>query len=172
VRDLDPQALPTVRRTAVRLVVLDADGRVLLLHVRDLSNPHFGELWELPGGGMEPEETFAQAAVRELREETGIEVDAGSIEAPRWHRDVSYVYRGVHRQQREAIAAVRLSESAPPIRDSQRFGDEKEDVFGAAWWSVQEIATSIERFYPKSLAAVLPAFLRGETIEEPPETWP
>jgi 8-oxo-dGTP pyrophosphatase MutT (NUDIX family) len=172
VRDLDPQALPTIRRTAVRLVVLDAEGRVLLLHVRDLSNPASGELWELPGGGMDPGETFAQAAVRELLEETGLEIDAACVEAPRWRRDVSYVYRGVRRQQRESIAAVRLAETAPAIRDSHRFGVEKEDVFGAAWWSVQQIAASAERFYPKSLATMLPLFLRGESIEEQPESWP
>jgi 8-oxo-dGTP pyrophosphatase MutT (NUDIX family) len=172
VSDLDPQALPTVRRTAVRLVVIDADGRVLLLHVRDLSNPEAGELWELPGGGMEPGETFAQAAMRELLEETSLEVDAARIEPPRWHREVSYVYRGVNRRQHEAIAALRLSERAPVIRDSHRFGDEKEDVFGARWWSAQEIASSAEVFYPRSLVAVLPSFLRGETIEEGLECWP
>jgi 8-oxo-dGTP pyrophosphatase MutT (NUDIX family) len=163
--------LPTVHRTAVRLVVLDADCRVLLLHVRDLSNPHFGVLWELPGGGIEAGETFAQAAMRELLEETGLAVGAERIAAPTWHRDVSYVYRGVNRRQREAIAAVRLDESAPLIRNSHLFGTEKEDVFGAAWWSVQEIATSTERFYPRSLAALLPAFLRGETLDEPLESW-
>ncbi|MGH8186246.1 MAG: hypothetical protein ACREUC_06760 [Steroidobacteraceae bacterium] len=49
---------------------------------------------------------------------------------------------------------------------------EKEDVFGARWWTLHEIATSTERFYPRSLAAVLPVFLRGETVEEGLESWP
>jgi hypothetical protein len=56
--------LPVVERTAARLVVLDAAGCVLLLHVRDLSNPKFGTVWELPGGGIEPGETYTQAALR------------------------------------------------------------------------------------------------------------
>jgi len=80
---MDPptrRELPVVERTAARLVVLDAAGRVLLLHVQDLSNPQFGTVWELPGGGIEPGETYSQAALRELREETGIEVAPERIE--------------------------------------------------------------------------------------------
>jgi NUDIX domain-containing protein len=45
------------------------------------SNPQFGTAWEIPGGGIEPGESYAQAA---LREETGSKVAAESIEAPRW----------------------------------------------------------------------------------------
>jgi len=43
----------------------------LLLHVRDLSKPQFGAAWKLPGGGIEPGETYTQTA---LHEETGINV--------------------------------------------------------------------------------------------------
>jgi hypothetical protein len=42
-----------IERTAVRLLVLDANEDVLLLHTRDLSDASFGSAWELPGGGVE-----------------------------------------------------------------------------------------------------------------------
>jgi 8-oxo-dGTP pyrophosphatase MutT (NUDIX family) len=164
--------IPTVERNVVRLVVLEASGRVLLLHVRDATQPEFGTLWELPGGGIEAGENYVQAAIRELREETGMEIGPECIDAPSWHREVSYVYRNVHRRQHEIVAAARLQQALPSIRGSNRLDAEKDDVLGAQWWSLDDIAASHECFYPKSLAALLPAFLRGEVIREPLEVWP
>jgi 8-oxo-dGTP pyrophosphatase MutT (NUDIX family) len=171
--DAEPRReLPVVERTAARLVVLDAAGRILLLHVQDLSNPQFGTVWELPGGGIEAGESYTQAALRELREETGIEVAAECIEAPRWRRQIEYVYRGTCWHQHELVGLARLDESSPGIDDSLRVGNEREDVLGARWWSVSQIAASGERFYPLSLATVLSRFLNGESIEEQLERWP
>lgn len=164
--------IATVERNVVRLVVLDTSGRVLLLHVRDATQPEFGVAWELPGGGIEPGEDYVQAAIRELREETGIEIAPECIAAPSWRREVSYVYRNAHRRQHEVVVAARLQEASPAIRGANRFEAEKDDVLGADWWSLEEIAASDERFYPKSLARLLPAFLRGEEISEPLEVWP
>lgn len=41
-----------------------------------------------------------------------------------------------------------------------------------AGWSIAQIAASNERFYPLSLAALLPRFLSGESLEEELERWP
>ena len=164
--------IPTIERNVVRLVLQEASGRILLLHVRDATQPEFGTAWELPGGGIEAGEDYVQAAIRELHEETGLEIPRESIAAPSWHREVSYVYRNVHRQQHEIVAAARLVAAVPSIRGSNRFDAEQDDVLGAEWWSLEDIAASSERFYPKSLARLLPAFLRGEVIREPLEVWP
>jgi 8-oxo-dGTP pyrophosphatase MutT (NUDIX family) len=164
--------LPWVERNVVRVVLIDSSDRVLLLHVRDLANPSFGTAWELPGGGMEPGESQAAAAARELREETGIEIAAARIGPVTWCRDVSYTYRGARRLQHEVIIAARLPGAAPPVDDSQRVDFESEDLFECRWWTVDEILTSAERFYPRSLPALLPRFLAGESIEEPAEVWP
>jgi 8-oxo-dGTP pyrophosphatase MutT (NUDIX family) len=67
-----PDDLPVIERSVVRMVVLDSEGRLLLFHTRDPSIPELGTWWELPGGGIEPGETRHDAAIRELREETGI----------------------------------------------------------------------------------------------------
>ena len=45
---------------------------MLLLQARDPADAGKGHWWEIPGGGMDPGETSAEAARRELFEETGI----------------------------------------------------------------------------------------------------
>lgn len=56
----------------VAAVIVDGD-RVLLCHRRpDL--PWYPDVWDLPGGHIEPGETAATALARELAEELGIEV--------------------------------------------------------------------------------------------------
>ena len=58
---------------AVAAAVFDDAGRLLLLHhLHDDS-------WGLPGGAMEPDETPATAAARELREETGLELEPTAL---------------------------------------------------------------------------------------------
>lgn len=163
---------PLVERDAVRLALVDAHGSILLLHTRDLSVSDFGNAWELPGGGMEPGESFSAAACREIREETGIELDEACIAAPTWRRDVLYAYRGEQRLQHESIAVARLADVEPAVSANLRVAFESEDHFEHRWWPPQAIAASSELFFPRSLPLQLPRLLRGETIVEPLERWP
>lgn len=62
-------------RLAVVAGLLLRDGRLLIAR-RPAGDP-LGEVWEFPGGKLEPGETPAAALVRELREELGVEVEVG-----------------------------------------------------------------------------------------------
>jgi 8-oxo-dGTP pyrophosphatase MutT (NUDIX family) len=66
-----PHADPTPpgRPVLVTLVYCLRDGEVLLLQ---RAKPPFPGLWVAPGGKIEPGESPAEGAVRELREETGL----------------------------------------------------------------------------------------------------
>ena len=70
-----PDDLPVERRAAVRVVALDDRGQILLFRTRSPSYPELGQWWELPGGGIDPGESYVDTAVRELREETGLDPD-------------------------------------------------------------------------------------------------
>jgi 8-oxo-dGTP diphosphatase len=57
-------------------VVCDDAGRLLL--VQRGHEPSIG-LWSLPGGRVEPGESAAEAAAREVQEETGLMVEVGDL---------------------------------------------------------------------------------------------
>lgn len=54
---------------AASAVVTDPEGRILMTRRSDNS------LWTIPGGAMEPGETIVDAAIREVAEETGIDIE-------------------------------------------------------------------------------------------------
>lgn len=64
----DPVLLPSVA-----VMIVDAAGRLLLVRNRD------DGLWQTVGGGMDPGEEPADAAVREAFEETGLLVEPTSV---------------------------------------------------------------------------------------------
>ena len=72
VDDPDAPAITSVVPSVVA-VVTDDQNRVLMIHKTD------NDLWALPGGGHEPGESIADTAVREVKEETGYDIEVVSV---------------------------------------------------------------------------------------------
>lgn len=160
-----------MERSVVRAVVLDNREQVLLFHTRDPTYPELGTWWELPGGGLEPGETFRAAAVRELAEEAGLVVPPADVGDATWRRRATFRYRGERRVNNEVIVLVRLPTAGPAVDGTGRVDFEDEDYFDFRWWPVKELTASRDRFYPGRLPELLGPFLAGEQIDEPFEHW-
>jgi 8-oxo-dGTP diphosphatase len=65
-------------RLAVRAVIRDEQGRCLLLRRSNVCKAFVGT-WEWPGGKADPGETFDVAVRREVREETGLEIELTGV---------------------------------------------------------------------------------------------
>ncbi len=165
-----PELRFDLERDAVRVVLADASGRILLFHAMTPDRTPDG-WWELPGGGIDPGESYLDAAVREIREETGLILDPGAVGPPAWRRDTTWISRGVRRLQHEVVVLAQVAGDRPEITDGGRTREELEDYVAARWWELGEITRSEQRFYPGRLPELLPAFLAGEKIDEPFERW-
>ncbi|MBV1855423.1 NUDIX hydrolase [Catellatospora tritici] len=73
---------PAAPRDASTVVLIRPDRTVFLM--RRMRNLAFGGLWTFPGGALEPGETPAEAAVREILEETGVRLEPSALVA--WDR--------------------------------------------------------------------------------------
>ncbi|MGP3977238.1 NUDIX domain-containing protein [Streptomyces sp. 8N114] len=70
------ETVPETIRYTADVVAVTADGRVLLI---ERGWEPFEGRWALPGGHVDEGETSREAAVRELAEETGVQVAAGDL---------------------------------------------------------------------------------------------
>jgi 8-oxo-dGTP diphosphatase len=69
--DYDPSEFPAFAVTVDIVILTIADGRLRVLLIRR-GVPPFEAMWAIPGGFKRPTETLDEAAIRELREETGV----------------------------------------------------------------------------------------------------
>ena len=148
------------------MVLLDDDDRVLLLRASDPMDPRKGPWWELPGGGIDRGESSAEAAARELYEETGLV--AREISGPVWLQHVTFDFAGYHFDQHEAVHVGRGE--AGEVRPQALEALELDAFEGGQWWPVAELSGLVEsgeRIIPPWLPLQLPAVLAAGFPVEP-----
>lgn len=156
-----------IERSAVRVVLMDDAGAVLLLSSCEAGNAADGPAWQLPGGSVESGETLTEAALREVHEDTGLALSPDDVSPALWRRDVLRRARGRALLQHEAICTVRVEGVAPVVDPAACSEERADDPRQYRWWHPDEIGSSTDSFYPSSLPQHLPALLRTEPVEEP-----
>jgi 8-oxo-dGTP pyrophosphatase MutT (NUDIX family) len=139
------------RRTARVLLVDDAD-RLLLFADSDPGVP--GRRWWItPGGGIDPGESEVEAAVRELEEEAGIEVEAASLVGPVLVRSVVHGYSDVVIDQEDVFFACWVP--AFEVSDAGHTEEERLTMTAHQWWTREELAATTEEIWPVDLGEIL-----------------
>lgn len=158
----DPDASRAVDRPTARVLLVDSRDRVLLFEMRTADGRVF---WCPPGGGLEPGETHEDAAVREVREETGWSVDVlGPVIGHRrqvvtWNDGVTY----------DCAEVWFMTHSEAFEVDSSLWTDEERIDMGAyRWWTLEELQEATVELSPNDLAVRVGILL---TDGPPAEPW-
>jgi 8-oxo-dGTP pyrophosphatase MutT (NUDIX family) len=148
-------------RRSARVLLLDRSDRVLLLKFADRRGP----IWITPGGGVDDGEPLRAAAVRELREEIGLDADQallGQVVAyTSGYADLGWK-RGVFRDD---FFYCRVDGHRVDTTGQEPF--ERDQLVDHRWWTVDELAATTETVYPLGLVPLLAQLLAGDVPPEP-----
>ena len=148
----------TVARISARVVLLDDDGAVLLLCGSDpaITDGTAPRWWFTVGGQIQPGEQLAEAAARELAEETGLKVDPGKLVGPVWRRDSVIDFNGTVVASEEFYFVHRTLRFEPSA--ATRTPLELSYIHGHRWCHAETIHTLEARgqmVYPRQLGILL-----------------
>lgn len=149
-------------RQGARVVLLTADRQFLLFHFAYDEGPLAGtDYWGLPGGGVEEGESPEQAAVRELREETGIVAErVGPLVM-----ESSYDFRlstGEDVRQHDYYFVLRV-DTPSALSRAGLTPEETASLVEERWWTLEELRLTGEHIVPGDMAAVLSRLTGIET---------
>jgi 8-oxo-dGTP pyrophosphatase MutT (NUDIX family) len=142
----------TTPRVAARVILIDAGRRVLLFNGRDPVAQAEESWWFTVGGGVAAGEDLRVAALRELREETGIDLPPGQLVGPVWRRRAVFSFDRRTYDSEEWFFFADLASGGVMVPDTSRFDEHR-------WWSVEELRATQDTVYPMQLAELLPELL-------------
>lgn len=135
-------------RPAARILLTDRANRVLLFRFTPPDRPPF---WCTPGGALDPDESYAEAARRELFEETGIDLDCGPEVARRQVEFVTIEGEPVTADERYFAVVT----DATDIQCNGHTALERSVMREWRWFTRDELAAHDEPYFPEDLGAML-----------------
>ncbi len=134
-----------IERTAVRVILLDPNGRTLLFRNRRKG------YWFTPGGGLDEGETLEQAARREVREESGLEI--GPLSPPLRRETIEFEFEGEHILQHQTFFVAQAREGVSDFSGWTLI--EQRAIAEARWWTQEELSQSEQRVFPEDLMQLI-----------------
>jgi 8-oxo-dGTP pyrophosphatase MutT (NUDIX family) len=107
--------------------------------------------------GTDHGEGTAQAALRELWEESGIKAIGDELIGPVWQRTTEFSFAGTRYRQEEDYYVLRVGEVQVTLANLDPI--ERATITSYRWWSREELTATTEAFFP----AELPELLRQAT---------
>ena len=142
---------PGKHRETARVLLVDSKKRVFLLKTHFDPEVQLPPRWITPGGGIDNGESPAEAAVRELSEETGLVVTQEELGGQVWQSSGIWTWGDGINSHSYVDYFFELKIDEFQLDTSGWTDDEHRDVLEYRWWSLQDLIDSGESVGPRDL---------------------